>query len=391
MSLTNVMEIPMSEYAKFLDFVIKTGGNLLVLGMAGVGKTEMAMAAIRKLGYNLVLVNVSTIEFTDLVGLPTISVDEDGYKYAEYCAPKFMVRPPTPLTLENLQKAGLIHKKTVFLFDEIDKGKPEIQNPALELFQFHSLNGTPVDAQAFIATGNLPDENAFSRPISHALTNRCMVFKVKEDFEAWCEHSIATGLNTLVLAFLSKHVDNFSEPIPDDRTAYTRGSPRAWTLAGADLDHADAQGLRDLDFQTMIVAGRVGNAAALEFRTWLEHYRTIENYIDPLLNEGKKPKTLESLQHTFILGMMAAGQLVRQMAKYSAEHKDKKAFKDNYDLVQKMTRNLFTWLESLNSPDVGVAIVKTSFSADMKAVGDYKLVDINEFMKVFMAIRKITN
>lgn len=389
MALTNVMEITMADYIRLLDFTIKTGGNMMAFGQAGVGKTEVAEQRILLAGYNLILVNVATLEYTDFVGLPTIVTDTDGYKYSEYATPRFIPRPPTPLTLENLEKSGLLHKKTVFLFDEIDKGKPEIQNPALEMFQRHSLNGSPIDAQAFIATGNLPDENAFSRPVSHALTNRCMVYKVVEDFEAWMEHSQLTGLHPLVRGFLSKHIEHFSEAPPDDRTAYSRGSPRSWTLAGQDLSKADALGMSDLDFQTSIVAGRVGTQGAMAFRIWLEHYRKVEDQIEPFLLENKQPPRLEFLQHIFIFGLMSASHLVRQMNKVSDGSSNKQEFKENFAVVQKMTRNLFSWLRKLNSPDISVAVVKTAFSSDMAKIREYKLIDIGDFMEVFSSVRKI--
>jgi MoxR-like ATPase len=167
--LTNVFEIDQSTYKNVLKFNIRSGGNLVVLGMAGTGKTEMAQDSITEEGFEYVYLNLSVLEAPDLIGLPIITAD----KQVDYANPRFLPR------------MDITPKPMVLLVDEIDKAKPELQNPLLELFQFHSINGTKLNIQAIIATGNLPEEGAFSQPISHALTNRCKVFKLTHSFESW--------------------------------------------------------------------------------------------------------------------------------------------------------------------------------------------------------------
>ena len=49
--LTNVMELDVSNYANMLDFNIQTGKNLLVLGLAGTGKTEMAIQSTTRMDF----------------------------------------------------------------------------------------------------------------------------------------------------------------------------------------------------------------------------------------------------------------------------------------------------------------------------------------------------
>jgi len=48
--LTGIVEIPQDVYLSALQFNIRTGGNLMVFGQAGIGKTEMAQQAARMPG-----------------------------------------------------------------------------------------------------------------------------------------------------------------------------------------------------------------------------------------------------------------------------------------------------------------------------------------------------
>jgi hypothetical protein len=270
--LTGVQTIDQATVKTMYKFAIKTGKNVLVLGNAGCGKTELAIQAAEECGFEAIYLNLSVLEAPDLMGLPMIDQET---KTTEYATPKC------------LPVAGTLKKKRVLVVDELDKGKPELQNPCLELFQFRSVNGRKLDIQAVIATGNLPDEGAFSQPISHALTNRCSVYKMESSFDPWQKWAVEANVNALVVGFLSKNPEFLLVPAPDgDDTAYSNASPRSWTLAAGDLDNAQDE---SVEFQTLLVAGRVGQTAAAKFSVWLTHYRHIAPMIDALVEHGKEP------------------------------------------------------------------------------------------------------
>lgn len=364
--LTDILEIDQTTYKEILAFNIKTGGNMLVLGMAGTGKTEMAEAACEAAGYEFIYLNLSVLEAPDLVGLPII----DG-KTVDYATPKFF------------PKEGSLQKKKVLIVDEIDKAKDELQNPLLELFQFHSINGTKIDIQAIVATGNLPDEGAFSRPISHALTNRCKVYKVKHEFESWREWAVSAELNPLVIGFLSKNQEWLARPaVEGDPTAYARPSPRSWAMSARDLDATSTQDT--LDFQTMVVAGRVGLAAALKFRVWLEHYRHIEPLIDELVKNGKHPDINGMDMGRLLVTSISAISQVASLAKQTPKKGDEQKHEE---LVQKVAKNCFGWVAKLPS-EMQVAAAKSTLQ--MELIQKYKLTKVPEVMSVFLSIRKAT-
>lgn len=376
--LTGVFEIDQATYMSALKFNIRTGGNMLVLGMAGTGKTEMALQATTEEGFEPIYLNLSVLEAPDLVGLPIITAD----KRVDYATPKFLPR-------EDAEEAKALTatdhkvKKYVLVVDEIDKTKPELQNPLLELFQFHSINGNKLSIQAVIATGNLPEEGAFSQPISHALTNRCKVYRITHSFESWREWAQNSMVNPLVIGFLSKNQEYLSMPsVEGDPTAYCRPSPRSWTMSARDLDETNSKD-HSVDFQTLLVAGRVGSAAAVKFRVWLEHYRHIEPIIDKLCKDGTHPPMNDMSIDKQLVCAIAGVNAVAQECKKTA--KDAKERTKQEEEVHRLAKNVFGWLQKLPG-EFQIGAVKSTLN--MKMIQDFKLTKIPEVMATYLNVRK---
>ena len=366
--LTGVHNIDQATLMTLYKFNIASGGNIIIFGAAGTGKTECAIQAVAALGREHVYLNLSVLEAPDLMGLPMIDPET---KLSEYATPRF-------LPLKGSKPHGV-----VLIVDEIDKAKPELQNPMLELFQFRSINGRALDIHSIIATGNLPEEGAFSLPVSHALTNRCMVYKVESSFEPWQQWAADSGINGLIVGFLSKNQEYLLMPPPEgDDTAYSHPSPRAWTMAARDLDRVMKE---TVDFQTMLVAGRVGQAAAVKFRVWLDHYRHIEPIIDKLIKEGAKPNidnmTVDRIMVCAIAGCNAISQLARDVPTGAEKAKQE-------ERVLKVTKHVFNWLGDI-PPDFAIGAVKSVLS--MKIIQDWKLTRVPELMSVYVKIRKSLN
>lgn len=366
--LTGIHTVDQQTLKTLYRFSIESGGNIICFGAAGTGKTEMAQQAAAEKQREAVYLNLSVLEAPDLMGLPMIDPET---KLSEYATPRY-------LPLRGSRKEGV-----VLIVDEIDKAKPELQNPMLELFQFRSINGRALDIHSVIATGNLPEEGAFSLPVSHALTNRCMVYKVESSFEPWQQWAAEAGVNGLIVGFLSKNSEYLLMPPPEgDDTAYCHPSPRAWTAAARDLDRVMKE---SVEFQTMLVAGRVGQGAAVKFRVWLDHYRHIEPIINKLVREGARPNIesmpVDRIMVCAIAGCNAISQLCRDT--HSGAEKAKQEEK-----IIKVTKNVFGWLGEI-PPEFAIGAVKSVLS--MKVIQDWKLTRVPELMATYVKIRKSLN
>lgn len=360
--LTNVLEVDQGDLMDLLRYTIRTGKNIMTFGPAGIGKTEMAMQASENEEFKFVYLNLSVLEAPDMVGLP---MEKDG---------RTVYAPPDTIPVWDESQ-----KKIVLLVDEVDKAKPELQNPMLELFQFRAMNGRRMNIHAVIATGNLPDENAHSQPVSHALTNRCMVYKVIHQFEPWHAWAVASGVNPLIIGFLSKNSELLLKPPPDgDPTAYCHPTPRAWTMAAKDLDDSSKSGL---DFQTRLVAGRVGTAAAVQFKVWLEHFRHIEPLVNELVQSGKHPHIAEmDLTRQFVCALSAMNAVAQECRKIpSGKERDEQKKK-----INKIVDNVFGWINELPT-EFQIGSIKNTIVMDW--VTTWELTKNPTFMKAHVAIK----
>ncbi|KKN65729.1 hypothetical protein LCGC14_0478680 [marine sediment metagenome] len=349
--LHDIYEITQGSLERLYNFTIDSGGNLIVFGPSGVGKTIMAMQAAKRLETKYIYLNLSVLESPDMIGLPQMKDDRTTF---------------SPPDFFPLAKDG--GGPVTLLLDEIDKAKDELQNPCLELFQFRSINGRALNIKSIIATGNLPNEHAKSRVISWALANRCNIYRVGCDYEHWRKWAVDNDINPLIIGFLGQRSDLLLKPNDSgDPTAYCHPSPRSWTLAAKDIDmfaeHVkrnpeefalDPTADKDpvIDFQCMLVAGRVGIKAALDFKIWLKFYRFLGPDIDALIEHGTfpDPNTM-TLDHVMVFGI----------AGVSALNKACKANDSNR--VERTLDNVFNWLLSDQvTPDQCFSIMKSTLS-----------------------------
>jgi len=368
--LNDIYEVTQGSLSQLYDFTVIGDNNIIVFGPSGIGKTEMAIQAVKKSKYNYIYLNLSVLEAPDLVGLPTI---ENGR--TTYATPDFL-----PLDCKDTEN--------ILIVDEIDKAKDELQNPMLELFQFRSVNGKKLNIKSIIATGNLPNEHAKSRVISWALTNRCNIYKIGCDYEFWRKWAVTNNINPLIVGFLNHRSDLLLKPnTSGDPTAYCHPSPRSWTLAAYDIDRFDEYLKKypedwpiykedeDIDpavnFKHMLVAGRVGLKAALDFKIWLKHYRFLGPDIDKLINYGTFPdENLMSLDRIMVFAIAGINEINKACKMQDKEYLDK------------VINNVCRWMNSHQvTGDQAFATLKSTLTLEF--VEKYDLLSYQFFEDMF--------
>jgi len=359
--LKNVKQIDQKILAKLYDFTIQNDNNIIIFGGPGIGKSQMAQQAIKRTDYKYIYINLSVLEAPDFIGIPSIV---DGF--STWAPPEFL-----PLYETNSEPA-------ILLVDEIDKAKQELQNPLLELLQFRSINGRKVNVKAVIATGNRPEDLSFSRPVSHALANRCSIYTVNHNFSVWQKWARENYINSLVVGFLHSNQDYLFRPQTDE-CEYCFPSPRSWTYAANDLDKAADE---SSDFKYCLVAGRVGEEAALKFKIWLDHYREIESDIYLLASEGMPPEKSISMDRLYVYAVSVV-QLLTNMCNSDAHTLQERVDKTNN--IKRYTKNICSWLMDIPS-EYAIAALKSSLN--MSTVRINGLMEIPEFIGLFEQIEK---
>ncbi len=288
--------------------------------------------------------------------------------------------------LDELNIAELSEKPLVFLFDEVDKASHEVLQTLLEFLQFHSVNGRKMNIKGCILTGNLPDEFANSSQISHAITKRCMTYKLDLNFNQWREWAFSNNIHEYVIAFLTAHPDYLYKKAPDnDPTAYALPSPRTWSSASDGIRLLEQNerytNSKNSDLQRelmiLIVAGNVGQLAAVTFNNWIKHFRDLDPVVMDLLEHGKFPDVKKlDMGQLFICALSSCSKVYANLKP------------DNKENIDKYCKNVFKWIATL-ADDVQMGAIRLSFGGDFSNIQKYQLQDIPEFTDVFVNLKKI--
>jgi hypothetical protein len=266
----NLQEINQEQALDLMKFFIRSNQNICLLGRRGVGKSILTFQAAEQCGYNVIYLNLSVLERTDLVGFPVLFDEGDTVKFK---SPQFLPE----------LKSG--KPNNIILFDEVDKASPDVTAPLLEILQFRKINGKPINVASCVLTGNLMNEGSYSNAISSAILDRCSKYILSFDFDKWIDWAKNNDIHDLVIGFLKSNPNLACGDICDD--LYASPSPRGWEQVSDALKQARELKLVDSEAITNIVSGFVGTSVGIRFKAWYEHYRKFEPHIISFLERGE--------------------------------------------------------------------------------------------------------
>jgi hypothetical protein len=360
-SFTNLQEIDQEQAFNLLKFFIRSNQNIFLFGKRGTGKTELAIQAIEACNMKVSYINLSVIERADLAGYPNMSAPGDIITFK---SPYFL---PT-----------LLEKKSpnsVVLFDEVDKASPDVTAPLLEILQFKTINGKPLNLASCILTGNLINEGAYSNQISSALLDRGSKYILSFNFEKWLDWARLNNIHDLILGFLNTHPEFACS---SNNNYYAEPSPRGWKLASDALFKTKDLKINDTESIINIISGFVGKDIGLRFKIWYENYKKFDPLIHSLIEFGNPPLNFQDLMPTEKLIFVISSC-------YFAKQK----------ILQ--NKNNFIYLENLCNffntfkvdPELQILAMSNSFSFEF--ITKYKLYSYKPFFDHFTKLNENIN
>jgi len=419
--LVNIPKINQLELLDLYRFSNAEKENILVLGPSGAGKTDMCFQACDIQKKNMIYWNMSVMERPDIMGIPVTHTDrktatfapnegmpfvgiesiknkrelsyiidhissgndEMGYFLKESkkqlasidrelmlsaiknCAEFFKENELVKLGI-NQAYDGNEQSNNVLVLDEIDKTPPENLQPLLELLLYRKINGMPLDIQSVIMTGNLPDEQAYSQPLSHAITNRAMIFELEPSPSIWIDWGRKNNLHMLVLGFLSRDeqaADYFNKrPSNNDMYSYAYSSPRSWhKISGILHKYEKYERMGDGTFKNIIndvfrkklVASTIGDDAAKQLEVWLEFYRQYDSTIDDVANMNN-PQGPDDVAAQIVVSIAVANKFLH-FARNS----------DDTKMVQEKASHIFNWIGKNSPEDAKICAFRSCFDFDI--------------------------
>ena len=146
------------DYSKFrkikitdnkMDFWFKKQRNVLLVGKHGVGKTTQIIDCFNrnnlKINESFKVFSGGTLDpWTDFIGIPKRTTEENGKEYLEYIRPEHMD-----------------DRLEAIFMDEYNRTNPKVRNALMELIQFKSINGKKFPNLKVVWAAVNPDEDGY--------------------------------------------------------------------------------------------------------------------------------------------------------------------------------------------------------------------------------------
>lgn len=251
-----------SGVALSLHLLVDARQPVFIWGPPGVGKSDVVHQVADAKNRVLRDIRALLLDPVDLRGLPFLSPD----KQAKWATPDFLPRDG----------------EGILFLDELNSATAMVQASCYQLVLDRKLGDyTLPDGWAIVAAGNRESDRGVTTRMPTPLRNRFTHLQFEVDVQEWCEWGIHASLRPEVIAFVRFRPDLLSV---FDRDVNAFPSPRSWAFVSKILDSAPAP-----DIEHELIAGTVGDGAAIEFSAFLATYRNLPNVDAILLNPDQEP------------------------------------------------------------------------------------------------------
>lgn len=261
--MTNDVELTPREMADALTICIEAGQPAINWGPPGIGKSAVAHQVSAKLGRTVIDVRASTLDPTDLRGLPSL---KDGKTV--WNAPCFLPDGSTgPTTL---------------LFDELNRAAPMTQNALLQLVLDRKLGEytLPDDCYILCCCNREQDGGGVSK-MNSALSNRFAHLHMKPDINDWSRWAITNGVEPVTIAYVRSFPDQLFR---FDRSERAYPTPRSWEFVSRITKQKPSPAI-----ELALFNGAVGAGSGTQYAAFLQAFAQCPNLDAIILNPTSAP------------------------------------------------------------------------------------------------------
>ena len=276
MGSLNLPSITVDTFTKIVEMQFNENNfrPIFGLGKGGIGKTESIMdLAKNKLKIGYIDVRLLLYSETDLKGIP--------YPNAEHTKTIWLQNNILP----NVDRDG---ERGILVFDEITSCARSVRTAAYQLLNERKLGEyTLPNGWMIICLGNGEEDGGDYNGMEGNFANRCSVFNVVPNVEAWKIWAFNHGINELVTAYVSFKPQDLHSYNPESETELLFASPRSWKAVS---DILNTYGYNEND--SLLVARIVSNVGLRVGQQFLAFCKFREQAVDPktIVVNGAMPK-----------------------------------------------------------------------------------------------------
>lgn len=244
--MKNIQTITPAKISQCCKLLADAGLTGMFWGRPGIGKSKCVQQFCEKDGRTLTDVRVSTLDTPDLRGMTYIDAKN---RKTIWLTPEFF---PT-------------HDESCIFLDELNRGRPDIQNASLQLILDRRLGNYVVPkGTVILAAGNFAEDGHAVFKMDDAMSDRIVHYNVEVSLDSFMEWAVPNRIHPSVLAFL-KTKPEYLEKGPNlgevDMNQVVYPTPRSWERVSTVLKTYPQ---RD-EIQRATIAGIIGKAAQSAF------------------------------------------------------------------------------------------------------------------------------
>jgi MoxR-like ATPase len=222
-----------------------------------MGKSSIVRQAAQAMNMDIVDLRAVLLDPVDLRGLPVVSKGDGGESVVDWAPPRFL-----PL------KGRVGGRKGIIFADELAQAAPLVQAAFLQGILDHRIGEAELDPDwVWVAASNRQEDRAGAHRLISPLLNRFVHLDVEVSMDDWQAWALKNGVCPEVRSFL--HWKDLLLDFDPARNQRAFPTPRSWEFVSNLVQHTPA------DLLHHVVAGAVGEGAAVEFTAFVQIYRDL--------------------------------------------------------------------------------------------------------------------
>lgn len=234
--------------------------NICLHGSPGLGKSSIVQQLAEDLEMRLIDLRLSAMQESDVLGIPYVYQGEMKFSTPEWWPDE--------------------SKPTILFLDELKSAPPAVQTAAYRLILDRSIqNGSVLPNNVFIiAAGNLKEDKTGARDLLPAAANRFglhLLINRELAAEPFLNYAVNKGFDRTLIGYLEWKKDAIYGEIGQEAAFAT---PRTWEDVNKYLKIPSFTTKGAETTLTTVIAGAVGNAAAMDFMAYRENAHLLPDW-----------------------------------------------------------------------------------------------------------------
>ena len=283
MASSNLPVVTVEQFCKIVKMQFEEGNKrpIFGLGKGGIGKTESIADLANELGVGYIDIRLLMYSEVDLKGIP--------YPNEAHTSTIWLQNDILPKT----ERDGA---HGILVLDEITSVARSVRTAAYQLLNERRLGEYVLpEGWLIVCLGNGEEDGGDFQGMEGNFANRCSIFNVVPNLDAWKTWAFSHNINYLVTAYVSWRPSDLHTYNPESETDMLFASPRSWK-AVSDILNAHPYN-KDDEINNLRIIANLGSVVGNTFTAFCRYKESAVEPSDILNGTVKdfKASTLEIL------------------------------------------------------------------------------------------------